>query len=774
MSGEDEAISLSEAESEGEGPNIRPPQPVGAAKPKHKKSKKSKDWSKHSDRRRDDEKRPRERKKSSRGERDSRRDRDRPRSRDLDVRRDRSDEDLRHRLGRERYDRDRDRDRYPREAERYRYDRERGEEGADPRERNVEHEDRMNRIIRANKHMEESRKESEARKKTKELEKEMERLQAVLKRKKAARRSRSRSKEKKKKKKRRKKSASSSASDGEEEMEEGEDKGEAVVKGSESDNEVEDEEEEGEESEDSEEESGEESESGAGSDATTGSQKSEETPDHEDSSEEGELEDDDEEKEKEKKMEELVERTRREEEIPVPQPKSPPIEGKWADKSPNDRTPSRSPTPLKEASGNDSDRTPKRKDKMDSMGSRPHSPSNNQQMISPTPSPVPIKDELPPFLPSVHGCRSVAEFKCLNRIEEGTYGVVYRARDKRTQEIVALKRLKMEREKEGFPITSLREINTLLISQHPNVVTVREIVVGSNMDQIFIVMDFVHHDLKNLIETMRKKNQVFLCGEIKCLMIQLLRAINHLHDNWILHRDLKASNLLLSHNGILKVGDFGLAREYGSPLKAYTSVVVTLWYRAPELLLGIKEYSTFIDVWSIGCIFGELLLMEPLFPGKSEVDELNRIFKLLGTPSEKIWPGYKGLPGVQKMKFVDYPISHLRDKFPDKMLSEKGLRLLTSLLTYDPKKRASCETALREEYFREDPRPIDPSMFPTWPAKSEQEPGDKVKKIASPKPPSGGMAFKNMQDDDEVRARGFSLLDAVKNKPPAAGWNLKF
>merc|ERR1719278_679151 len=163
------------------------------------------------------------------------------------------------------------------------------------------------------------------------------------------------------------------------------------------------------------------------------------------------------------------------------------------------------------------------------------------------------RDGLPPYLPSVSGCRSVEEFQCLNRIEEGTYGVVYRARDKKTNETVALKRLKMEREKEGFPITSLREINTLLISQHVNVVTVREIVVGSNMDQIFIVMDFVQHDLKGLMETMRKKNQVFLAGEVKCLMQQLLRAISHLHDNWILHRDLKSSNLLLSHNGILKV-----------------------------------------------------------------------------------------------------------------------------------------------------------------------------------------------------------------------------
>lgn len=247
---------------------------------------------------------------------------------------------------------------------------------------------------------------------------------------------------------------------------------------------------------------------------------------------------------------------------------------------------------------------------------------------------LPVTDDkgipLPNYYPGIQGCRSVEEFQCLNRIEEGTYGVVYRAKDKRTNEIVALKRLKMEKEKEGFPITSLREINTLLKGQHPNIVTVREIVVGSNMDKIFIVMDYVEHDLKSLMETMKAKKQFFLPGEIKCLTQQLLRAVGHLHDNWILHRDLKTSNLLLSHKGILKVGDFGLAREYGSPLKNYTSLVVTLWYRAPELLLCSPEYSTPIDIWSVGCIYAEFLQMGPLFPGKTEVDELNKIFKVRG------------------------------------------------------------------------------------------------------------------------------------------------
>ncbi|ALC44785.1 Pitslre [Drosophila busckii] len=370
---------------------------------------------------------------------------------------------------------------------------------------------------------------------------------------------------------------------------------------------------------------------------------------------------------------------------------------------------------------------------------------------------------LPNYYPGVQGCRSVEEFQCLNRIEEGTYGVVYRAKDKRTNEIVALKRLKMEKEKEGFPITSLREINTLLKGQHPNIVTVREIVVGSNMDKIFIVMDYVEHDLKSLMETMKQRKQSFFPGEVKCLIQQLLLAVAHLHDNWILHRDLKTSNLLLSHKGILKVGDFGLAREYGSPLKKYTSLVVTLWYRAPELLLCSPEYSTPIDVWSVGCIFAEFLQMAPIFPGKSEIDELNRIFKELGTPNEKIWPGYTELPAVKNMlsqnsQFTDYPVSQLRKHFQDKT-SDAGLALLQGLLTYDPKQRLTADSGLKHAYFKELPLPIDPSMFPTWPAKSEL--GARKPQSSSPKPPSGGSQFKQLGRDDPITAGGVRLASGI-------------
>ncbi|XP_058791461.1 cyclin-dependent kinase 11B-like isoform X2 [Phymastichus coffea] len=350
--------------------------------------------------------------------------------------------------------------------------------------------------------------------------------------------------------------------------------------------------------------------------------------------------------------------------------------------------------------------------------------------------------ELPPYFPAVQGCRSVEEYRCLNKIAEGTYGVVYRAEDRRTKEIVALKRLKMEKEKEGFPITSLREINTLLKAQHPNIVTVREIVVGSNMDKIFIVMDYVEHDLKSLMETMKSKNHCFSSGEIKCLMQQILRAVAHLHDNWILHRDLKTSNLLLSHKGILKVGDFGLAREYGSPLKYYTSMVVTLWYRAPELLLGSKQYSTPIDMWSVGCIFAELVKMEAYFPGKSDIDLINMIYRELGTPTDKIWPGYSKLPLVKKINFAQHPVNNIKSRFR-LQLSDLGMELLNKLLTYDPMKRITAEAALEHGYFKESPQPIDPALFPTYPAKSEFG----IRTVnASPQAPSGGREFKFLSD----------------------------
>lgn len=218
------------------------------------------------------------------------------------------------------------------------------------------------------------------------------------------------------------------------------------------------------------------------------------------------------------------------------------------------------------------------------------------------------------------GCRSVDEFDRFNRIDEGTYGIVTRGRDKRDGRIVALKKVKLERERDGFPLTALREINILLAFHHPNIVNVFEVVTNASGTDVYMVMEFMEHDLKGLLENMGKM-RFFTVSQVKCLMHQLLSGVEYLHDMWVLHRDLKTSNILMNNRGELKICDFGLSRQFAAPLKPYTPIVVTLWYRAPELLLGAQYYSTPIDLWSVGCIMGELILKEPLLPGEKEWDE---------------------------------------------------------------------------------------------------------------------------------------------------------
>ncbi|GAM40238.1 hypothetical protein TCE0_038f12424 [Talaromyces pinophilus] len=220
-------------------------------------------------------------------------------------------------------------------------------------------------------------------------------------------------------------------------------------------------------------------------------------------------------------------------------------------------------------------------------------------------------------------CRHVDNYERLNHIEEGSYGLVSRAKDLATGEIVALKKLKIDNAPDGFPVTGLREIQTLQRARHINVVNLREIVMGNSMNDVYLVMDFLEHDLKTLLDDMQEP---FLPSETKTILQQILSATEFLHSNWILHRDLKTSNLLLNNRGEVKLADFGMARYFGDPKPAHlTQLVVTLWYRAPELLLGAERYGAEIDMWSVGCIFGELLRKEPLFQGRNEVDQLSKI-----------------------------------------------------------------------------------------------------------------------------------------------------
>ncbi|KAJ3813639.1 Pkinase-domain-containing protein [Lentinula aff. lateritia] len=332
---------------------------------------------------------------------------------------------------------------------------------------------------------------------------------------------------------------------------------------------------------------------------------------------------------------------------------------------------------------------------------------------------VPPRTHHPPMVPS----RSVYCYERLNQIEEGTYGVVFRAKDKQTGDIVALKKLKLEEEKNGFPITSLREINALIACRHENVVGIREVVVGDTLTQVFIVMDFIEHDLKSLLTLMPSP---FLQSEIKTLMLQLLSAVKHCHANWILHRDLKTSNLLMNNRGTIMVADFGLARRYGDPVGVggMTQLVVTLWYRAPEILLGAEKYSTAVDMWSVGCILAELLLKEPLFQAKNELELISMIFKLLGPPTKNSWPGYSSLPLA---KTINLPSPHphqFRQKF--QYMTAAGIDLLMSLLTYDPDQRISAEEALDHPYFTESPLPKHPDLFGSFPSAAA---GEKKRKV---------------------------------------------
>lgn len=228
--------------------------------------------------------------------------------------------------------------------------------------------------------------------------------------------------------------------------------------------------------------------------------------------------------------------------------------------------------------------------------------------------------------PSWQSCRSVERFDRLNHIEEGSYGYVSRAKEEASGDIVAIKKLKLDPVADGgFPVTALREIQCLTAAKHRHVVKLREIVTGEGeaRGDVYLVMDFVEHDLKTLQEEMEEP---FVTSEVKTLLLQLASAVEFLHDNWILHRDLKTSNILMNNRGEIKLADFGMARFCGDPAPSnLTQLVVTLWYRAPELLLGAKTYDSAIDMWSIGCIFGELLTRQPLLQGKNEVDELSKV-----------------------------------------------------------------------------------------------------------------------------------------------------
>ncbi|KAG6902147.1 Cyclin-dependent kinase A-1 [Termitomyces sp. Mi166 len=266
---------------------------------------------------------------------------------------------------------------------------------------------------------------------------------------------------------------------------------------------------------------------------------------------------------------------------------------------------------------------------------------------------------------------------------EGTYGVVYKARDTTTNVIVALKKIRLEAEDEGVPSTAIREISLLKELKDDNIVKPLDIV---HADQkLYLVFEFLDVDLKRYIETGNQNRTPITLDIVKKFTYQLNAGLLYCHSHRILHRDLKPQNLLIDNRNNLKLADFGLARAFGIPMRTYTHEVVTLWYRAPEVLLGSRHYATGIDMWSVGCILAEMAMQgQPLFPGDSEIDQIFKIFRILGTPNEQTWQGVSSLPDY-KPTFPQWSRQDLSRIVPT--LDELGLDLL------EPKKPLPTPTS---------------------------------------------------------------------------------
>ncbi|GMM35126.1 cyclin-dependent serine/threonine-protein kinase [Saccharomycopsis crataegensis] len=287
-----------------------------------------------------------------------------------------------------------------------------------------------------------------------------------------------------------------------------------------------------------------------------------------------------------------------------------------------------------------------------------------------------------------------SHFQQLEKLGEGTYATVYKGRDAYTGSLVALKEINLDSE-EGTPSTAIREISLMKELKHENIVTLYDVIHTEN--KLTLVFEHMDRDLKKYMDTYGNRGALDP-KIVKSYMFQLLKGIMFCHDNCVLHRDLKPQNLLINSKGELKIGDFGLARAFGIPVNTFSNEVVTLWYRAPDVLMGSRNYNTSIDIWSAGCIMAEMFTGRPLFPGSSNDDQLLTIFKIMGTPTERTWPGVSQLPNYRH-NFDMYISQDLGTIVPQ--VDPIGLKLLNQLLQMKPENRVSARAALTSPWFSE-------------------------------------------------------------------------
>ncbi|KAK0246388.1 Pkinase-domain-containing protein [Armillaria gallica] len=284
----------------------------------------------------------------------------------------------------------------------------------------------------------------------------------------------------------------------------------------------------------------------------------------------------------------------------------------------------------------------------------------------------------------------------LEKLGEGTYATVYKGRSRTTNEIVALKEIHLDAE-EGTPSTAIREISLMKELKHVNIVRLHDVI--HTETKLVLIFEYCEQDLKKYMDKNGDRGALDP-NTVRSFMYQLLKGTAFCHENQVLHRDLKPQNLLINRKGELKLGDFGLARAFGVPVNTFSNEVVTLWYRAPDVLLGSRTYSTSIDVWSCGCIFAEMISGVPLFRGRDNQDQLLHIMRVIGTPSEQqIKTIFKDAPDIANKQFPRYPKMNLQQVIPKASPHGLALDLLERLLKFDPSERISAAEALSHPYF---------------------------------------------------------------------------
>jgi serine/threonine-protein kinase BUR1 len=349
------------------------------------------------------------------------------------------------------------------------------------------------------------------------------------------------------------------------------------------------------------------------------------------------------------------------------------------------------------------------------------------------------------------GCSKIGEYEMMQKLGEGTFGEVHKARHRVTGSVYALKKILMHNEKDGFPITALREIKLLKMLSHDNVLKLEEMAVerpkaeGRKRAILYMVTPYMDHDLSGLLDNPDVKFQE---AQIKCYMLQLFKGLRYLHDNHILHRDMKAANLLINNRGRLQIADFGLARHYDEPVpqrgkgngearREYTTLVVTRWYRPPELLLQLRRYTPAIDMWGAGCVFGEMFKRKPILAGQSDIHQAQIIFELIGSPNDQTMPGWNELPGAEPVRQFGTFTGNIAGRFRE--LSPTGLSLIKDLMRLDWRKRINAIDAIDHPYFRENPKPMREEDIPHFADSHELDRRNaRGQKQALPPAPAGG------------------------------------